>query len=143
MSAIGRSTMLPPSRRAVRVGVALRRKRRRVERSSWNRIGGVEVVAALQTCHAVRAVEMIDDMAEIQLVDRWLRGAVVVPVNTQPIPDARSESRCATRPTRNAQVSSESSPGALLRASSTQRSPCLPASGQVISGSDGTIGEGA
>ena len=39
------------------------------------------------------------------------------------------EARCARRPTRNAQVSSEFRPGALLRGSSTQRSP---SSGQAM-----------
>ena len=64
MSAIGRSTMLPPSRRAVRVGVALRRKRSRVERSieSHRRY---RIVAALQARHAVGAIEVIDDLAEL------------------------------------------------------------------------------
>ena len=50
--------------------------RRAVER---DRVGGVEVVAALQPRHAVGAVEMVDDLAELELVERrcrvtrWLR----------------------------------------------------------------------
>ena len=76
--------MLPPSRRDVRVGVAFKRKPQTHRARDGDGVSGVEIRAALQPSHAVRAVEVIDDLAEIQLVHRPLRHTVILPVNTNP-----------------------------------------------------------
>ena len=68
-----------------------RPRRRRVETEAQprgtvdrNRVGGIEIVAALQARHAIGAIEMIDDVAEVDLVDRRPRRAVITAVDADP-----------------------------------------------------------
>ena len=49
-----------------------------------DRVGGIEIVAALQTRHAVGAIEMVDDVAEVDLVNRPPRRAVIAAVDANP-----------------------------------------------------------
>jgi hypothetical protein len=113
-------------------------RRRRVEPEAKPRraadrdcVGGVEVVAALQPRHTVGAIEVIDDLAQLVLVDRAACDTIVAAVNVDPdrVPGLERDTRGSFP---DAEARSESRAGAQRRGSATH---LKPSSGQASSDS--------
>jgi hypothetical protein len=61
-----------------------------------DRVGGIEVAAPLQSGHAIGAVQVIDDMTELDLVDVEACHAMVPAMRANPdrMPGLESDPRC-------------------------------------------------